>query len=116
MNILEAMKYDINKEDQNVLMNAAVQAFNAEVDKADVRPGQGCGRAYVSIGKLRKNSKSMKTLIKAGFKVTSNPESKFQSIYIGYDNSTGVELAKAKAVAKVFNDLNIPAGVDAQGD
>ena len=76
--------------------------------------GYGCGRAYVYVGKVRKGSKVAKAIEK---------EFKFfecagwgRCIYVGYDNSTGHEIAASEAIADVLKSHGVFASPIAVAD
>lgn len=75
----------------------------------------GCGRVYVSLGKIRKGSKVEK-IISRYFKLMSRPYSTYKQIYVGYDNASGLEWNMGELIAKTFNDNGISAYVDGDGD
>lgn len=97
------------------LREAARDAMSAAANAEGVRPS-GCGRAYVMLGKVRKNAKAATILREEGFKMFPRPGHSGLCIYVGYDNCTGVPLGKAEAIAKAFRSHGISAGMDADGD
>lgn len=98
----------------------AFEALKAAKEAPFERPerGYGCGRAYVCVSGER-------TLINAVALACKELGLIFQrkaayglrnAIYIGYDNSTGVELAKAKAFAHELKKHGIDAYDDCGSD
>lgn len=78
----------------------------------------GCARVYVTVGykKMMKSHIIVKELTKIGMRMFTRPGYKGVTIYMGYDNATGNETAKAEQVAKVFKDNGVKAYVDHDGD
>lgn len=79
----------------------------------------GCGRAYVSLGKVdRKVLRAYQDGAKlAGVRYL--PEAYGagkRCLYIGYDNADGVALAQAEAIAKNLQALGLPAFDEAVAD
>lgn len=113
MNMIE----DVNKMDIKEFEAAVVIAQQEQHTFVPDRPS-GCGRVYVGLGykALRKNGKAVKVLEKYGFKVFTRPNSSGVWIYVGYDNCTGVELAKGRAIAESFKRSGITAYMIADGD
>lgn len=118
MSIIDDMKFKLSDVSEAKLPEAANAAMTAMRSVESPARPSGCGRAYVFVGygTLRKNSKAAKILSGVGFKMFPRPYCKGVQIYIGYDNCSGWELARAEAVAKAFRDAGIPAGADADGD
>lgn len=92
----------------------ARQAF-AAVGRAGATRSWGCARCYVTFcGRL--STSAERALVSAGFRVTPRPGHKGRHIYIGYDNMTGHEYARAMAVAAVLNEAGVSCYEDADGD
>lgn len=103
---------------QSDLYNAAVAARDAGYSASRARATSGCGRVYVFVGykSLRKNAKAVKTLERAGFRMTPRPGTKGVVIYVGYDNFDGGALGRGEAIAQSLRDSGIAAGMDADSD
>lgn len=103
---------------QKELYAAAAKAQMASANVSDVRPANGCGRVYVTVGykTINKNSKATKTLESVGFRMTRRPYNSGLHIYVGYDNASGRELAMGEAIAQSFRESGIAAFADADAD
>lgn len=108
---------------------AAIHTANAAPFTAQ-RPS-GCGRAYVVIGIPKKlpdgtrNPERAKTLkaIEAACKEVgllyckeTYGVGKVPSIYVGYDNASGIALAKSEVMAEVLRQRGIECYADAVAD
>lgn len=94
---------------------AAAEALRAPV--APVRP-VGCCRVYVELagGTLRRTSRLAKALAAAGVRLTPRPGSAGVRPYVGYDNCSGAELARAEATAAAMRAAGVACLVDYDGD
>jgi hypothetical protein len=82
-------------------------------------PRCGCGRAYVSLSKVdRKTLNAYKAAAKElGLLYLSEAYGAGRRcIYVGYDNATGVPLARAEEIAKNLRALGLPAYDEAVAD
>ncbi len=106
------MKYDLAK------LNDVLKAANlAKSEATGGRVYGGCGRVYIVLMEVpRSNSKIYKLFESHGFKFRSRPYMSRKSIYMGYDNATGIEWNQAEAVAKVFKENGIDCYVDGDSD
>ena len=109
---------NVMQMNQSDLYEAAVSARQAGQSAPMASVAYGCGRVYVFVGykPLRKNAKAVKTLEKAGFRMTPRPGDSGVLIYVGYDNATGRELGMGEAIAQSFRDSGIASGMDADPD
>lgn len=109
------------------LQNIAKLAFDAMGPAGHhARVGRGCGRVYVELftdqyKSIRKGSKVAKAFESAGFKMFPRSNHTGVQIYIGYDNSTGIEWNKAEAVAASLKanglaDHGLKCSVSGDGD
>lgn len=94
-----------------------LKAARAAMQTAPRERASGCGRVYVSIVEkehakgIADAAKTMNWIFhKKGHAGMSNV------LYIGYDNSTGVELGQGTAVAQVIKNAGISCYRDEQGD
>lgn len=112
------MKVSEIKTDEDLARFAGAVKFAIDAANNVQRParGNGCGRAYVDLGKFRGNSKAAIILARHGLKLMSRPYQKHKSIYIGYDNSTGAQLAQAAAFATAMRSCGFDAFDDADED
>ncbi|MBK1670097.1 hypothetical protein CKO28_18845 [Rhodovibrio sodomensis] len=104
----------LGKVPYSVALEAA-KAAKAEADRTlGGERGHGCGRVYVNLPHTRANAKNLKAVEAAGFKVLRGPGT--PSIYIGYDNNSGRELAVGAAVARTLKDYGVSAYRDEHAD
>lgn len=101
--------------DSNKIRQALDAAIAAMQDVHGYRPCGGCGRAYVDLGKIPTKSAAYE-VIASRMKFFNRPGSKYQQVYIGYDNATGKEMAMAEAFAKSLQDAGFHAYADGDGD
>ena len=97
----------------NNLENAVNAAYIEQI-KADyvVPQHQGACRVYIDFGKVRKNSKLAKQIESVtGGRWFNRPYYSYRNLYIGYDNFSGQEIAKAQKWANAFKDNGVSAYV-----
>lgn len=110
----------MNSVNTVVLTKSQVLAALKAAQAAPFTPERptGCGRAYVIVGGDRATINAVaaccKTLglmfLRKAYGTSGN------AIYMGYDNATGRELAKAKAFAATLKAHGLSAYDDAVGD
>jgi hypothetical protein len=99
--------------------NVLTAAFASPVTPWPAGPTGGCGRAYVCLTGL--DLKKKRALAAASKRLgllylTKAYGTGGNALYIGYDNATGVALAKAEAVAASLNASGVACYTDAVGD